>query len=538
MTYDVLISGAKVVDGTGNPWFYGDVALRGDRIARITPAGHLDRAMAREVVQAEGMVVCPGFIDIQSHSIIPFLTDRRSVSKVTQGVTTEIMGELWTPAPFGGQRISPFLSGFGVVSDTDEQRARQWHRFRDWIDYLADQGVSVNFGSFLGGGTVREYVKGWAMGDPSPEEIKTMCRITAEAMEDGAFGVATALIYPPNSYSTDAELIEIARIVGQYGGIYISHIRSEGDRFLESLADTIRLGQQAKVPVEIYHLKATGQRNWAKMPQAIALITKARAEGVDIAADMYPYIASGTGLAATLPAWTFADDKLFENLRDPALRQRMYTEMLDAGNRVSLAGGPEGLLVVGLRKPENKMYAGKRLSEIATMRGQHWTESVMDLVLSEGPWIHTMYFMMSEDNLKLQLQQPWIKISTDAGGYDPDTPDLPLTHPRAYGTYTRVLAKYVREEQVIPLEDAIRKMTSSVATRLGLRYRGLLSEGYYADVVIFDPQIVSDRATFTHPHQTSIGIREVWVNGQRVLADGHHTGKFPGQPVYGPGRQP
>lgn len=538
MIYDVLIAGAKVVDGTGNPWFYGDVALRGDRIARITPAGHLDRAMAREVVQAEGMVVCPGFIDIQSHSIIPFLTDRRSVSKVTQGVTTEIMGELWTPAPFGGQRISPFLSGFGVVSDTDEQRARQWHRFRDWIDYLADQGVSVNFGSFLGGGTVREYAKGWAMGDPSPEEVKTMCRVTAEAMEDGAFGVATALIYPPNSYSTDAELIEIARIVGQYGGVYISHIRSEGDRFLESLADTIRLGQQAKVPVEIYHLKATGQRNWAKMPQAIALITKARAEGVDIAADMYPYIASGTGLAATLPAWAFADDKLFENLRDPALRQRMYTEMLDAGNRVSLAGGPEGLLVVGLRKPENKMYAGKRLSEIATMRGQHWTETVMDLVLSEGPWIHTMYFMMSEDNLKLQLQQPWIKISTDAGGYDPDTPDLPLTHPRAYGTYPRVLGKYVREEQVIPLEDAIRKMTSSVATRLGLRYRGLLSEGYYADVVIFDPQIVSDRATFTHPHQTSIGIREVWVNGQRVLADGHHTGKFPGQPVYGPGRQP
>ncbi len=538
MTYDVLISGAKVVDGTGNPWFYGDVALRGDRIARITPAGHLDRAMAREVVQAEGMVVCPGFIDIQSHSIIPFLTDRRSVSKVTQGVTTEIMGELWTPAPFGGQRISPFLSGFGVVSDTDEQRARQWHRFRDWIDYLADQGVSVNFGSFLGGGTVREYVKGWAMGDPSPEEVKTMCRVTAEAMEDGAFGVATALIYPPNSYSTDAELIEVARIVSQYGGVYISHIRSEGDRFLESLADTIRLGQQAKVPVEIYHLKATGQRNWAKMPQAIALITKARAEGVNIAADMYPYIASGTGLAATLPVWAFADDKLFENLRDPALRQRMYTEMLDAGTRVSLAGGPGGLLVVGLRKPENKMYAGKRLSEIATMRGQHWTETVMDLVLSEGPWIHTMYFMMSEDNLKLQLQQPWIKISTDAGGYDPDTPDLPLTHPRAYGTYTRVLGKYVREEQVIPLEDAIRKMTSSVATRLGLRYRGLLSEGYYADVVIFDPQTVSDRATFTHPHQTSIGIREVWVNGQRVLADGHHTGKFPGQPVYGPGRQP
>ncbi|MBI4639070.1 MAG: D-aminoacylase [Candidatus Tectomicrobia bacterium] len=535
--YDVVIYGAKVIDGTGNPWFYGDVALSGDRITRVTPAGRIDRSTAREVVEANGMIVCPGFIDIQSHSIAPFLTDRRSISKVTQGVTTEIMGELWTPAPFGGRRESPFLAGFSFVSEEIQQQARHWTRFHHWIDDLSGRGVSVNIGSFLGGATVREYARGWEIGDPTSRELETMCRITAEAMEDGAFGVATALIYPPNSYSTNAELIEIARVIGQYNGVYITHMRSEADRFLESLADTIDLGRQAKVAVEIYHLKAAGQRNWHKMREAIAMIDAARAEGIDVGADMYPYIAGGTGLDASLPPWAAADGKLLDNLRDPEIRARIRAEVLDPSGDWEPLGtltGPENVLVGELRQPENTPYSGKRLAEIATARGQHWVDTLMDLVLSEGPWIGTIYFMMTEENLALQMRQPWMKFGTDAAGLDPDKPRL--THPRAYGNYPRILGKYVRDEKVLPLEDAIRKMSSAVADRLSIRDRGLLREGCYADVVIFDSQTVSDRATFDNPHQVSTGIRDVWVNGQRVLADGKHTGAFPGRPVYGPGR--
>ncbi|RMF91630.1 MAG: D-aminoacylase, partial [Nitrospinota bacterium] len=382
-----------------------------------------------------------------------------------------------------------------------------------------------------------EYAKGWSMGEATPEELTAMCRLTAEAMEDGAFGVATALIYPPNSYSTDTELVEIARVVARYGGVYITHMRSEGDRLLESLADTIALGRQTGVAVEVYHLKATGQRNWSKMPEAIAMIDAARAEGVDVGANMYPYVASGTGLGAILPDWAAAEGKLEERLHDPEMRRRIREEVLAPGNRVQLAGGPEGVLVVGLQHPEHQPYVGKTLAEIATLRGQDWVDTVFDLVCAEGPWVHTMYFLMSEENLRLQMRQPWIKFGTDAPGLDPAHPHLLLTHhPRAYGTYPRILGKYVREEGVLTWEEAIRKMTSAVANRLHIRDRGLLREGYYADVVLFDPDTVEDRATFSHPHQLSSGIREVWVNGQRVLAHGQHTGALPGRPVYGPGR--
>ncbi len=534
---DVLIRGGRVIDGTGNPWRYGDLEITGERIGRIAPSGQLDPGSFATVIDATGLTVAPGFIDIQSHSIFPFLTDTRSVSKVTQGVTTEIMGELWTPAPFGGRIASPF--GGRITGDATEwdATARSWTRFGDWLTHLVGQGVSVNFGSFLGGGTVREYAKGMDRGTPTADELATMCRITAEAMEDGAFGIAPALIYPPDAYMGTEELVALAAVVGRYGGVYITHLRSEGDRFLEALDEAIDIGRRGSCAIEVYHLKATSPRNWAKMPQAIARIEAARAVGVDITADMYPYIASGTGLTACLPPWAAEGGKLFANLRDPDMRAKIRDEVLEPSGdweaQVSLAG-PENIMPIGFRLPENRQYAGMRLAEIAAARGQHWVDALLDLLAAEGHSVATIYFKMTEDNLALQLRQPWVKISTDAGGIDP-TNATGLTHPRAYGTYTRVLGKYVREDHVLPLEDAVRKMTSAVADRLGLRDRGLLRTGQYADVVVFDPQTVGDRATFTQPHQLSVGVRDVWVNGTRVLADGEHTGAKPGARVHGPG---
>lgn len=509
MDYDVLIAGGRVIDGTGNPWVYADVALRNDRIVRIAPCGLLDRNSAREVVAAAGMVVCPGFIDIQSHSIGPFMSDRRSLSKVTQGVTTEIMGELWTPAPFGGRRHSAFAD-IGATPEA-EALGKGWTRFGDWLAYLETQGVAVNFGSFVGGATVREYAKGWDSGDPTTEELDIMRRVTTEAIEDGAFGIATALIYPPNAYSPDSELIEMARVVGEHGGLYITHIRSEGDELLESIDDTIHLARESKAPVEIYHLKATGPHNWPKIPQVIARINAARAEGIDIAADMYPYPASGTGLDTLVPYWVFEGDRFFANLRDPAVRARIRREM-EAGELDALNQGrgrtPEMIMPVGFHKSENQRYKGKRLSEIALMRGQDSLEAALDLLVSEEQEIGTIFFSMSEDNVRLQLQQPWIKISSDAGGLDPANCGTP-THPRAYGTFTRVLGHYARDEAALSLEEAIRKMSSAVANSLGLWERGILRPQAYADVVIFDPETVSDSATFADPHQLSVGIRDV-----------------------------
>lgn len=538
-SYDVLIRGARVVDGTGNPWYRGDVAISGEKIAAILPPGRIAPESAGEVVDADGLVVSPGFIDIQSHSLTPFLTDGRSLSKVTQGVTTEIMGELWSPAPFGGRRVSPFGSIF--ASEQDTKIDKPWVRFHEWLDFLAGRGVSVNFGSFVGGATIREYAKGWDQGEPTGEELDIMRRVMREAMEDGAFGIATALIYPPNAYSPNSELIEVAKVVGEMGGVYITHIRSEGDRFLESLEDAITLGREAKVPVEIYHLKATGGRNWHKMPIAIERIDQARAEGIDITADMYPYVASGTGLTVLLPDWAAEGDRLFHNLRDPEVRARIHDELVNPDpsqppSDSAYNPSRDHVMPVGLKRPENRQYIGMRLSDIAAQRGQDWADAAMDLLASENQRIGTIFFSMSEENLKLQLKQPWIKVSTDAGGIDPEGQENP-THPRAYGTYTRVLAKYVREEKVLTLEDAVRKMSGAVAQRLSLTDRGLLLPGQFADIILFNPETVRDHATFSDPHQLSTGIRDVWVNGGRVLRDGVHTNAMPGKPVYGAGRK-
>ncbi len=533
---DLLIRNGKLVDGTGSPWRYGDVALRGERIAEVTAPGVLSDDDAVEVVDAAGRVVCPGFIDIQSHSIVPLMIDGRCLSKITQGVTTEIMGEAWTPAPFGG-RIEAALSAgiYGERLTEWIERAKRWHRFGDWLAALVETGVSPNVGSFLGAGTLREYAMGLDLRAPTNDERALMRRVMAESMEDGAFGPSYALIYPPDAYAETDEIIEVCREAARYGGLYITHIRSEGDAILEAVDEALRIGREAELPVEIYHLKAAGRRNWDTMERVIEKIDAARAGGLDVTADMYPYAASGTGLSSVLPPWAAAEGKLFENLEDATKRAEIKAESMQPGGRWEAMvdqHGQEGVMPIGFQKEENKPYIGRRLSEIAQERGQDWFDTVCDLLLSERQRISTIYFSMSEANVAMQLGLPWIKVSTDAGGHDPAwAKAYGPVHPRGYGSYPRVLGKYVREERRLSLEEAVHKMSGAVAQRLSLGDRGLLVRGLQADVVLFDETTIGDRATFEEPHQLSVGVHDVWVNGVRVVRDGAHTGATPGHIV-------
>jgi dihydroorotase/N-acyl-D-amino-acid deacylase len=522
--YDVILSHGKVVDGTGNSWFYGDVAIRAGRIAKVTAAGALDQAQARERIDAKNLVVAPGFVDIQGG------LGGKSVSKITQGVTTEITGEGWTAAPAND------LTRQSQESTGRNDRAKEKlydgpHGFDAMLRAAQSKGSAVNFGSFVGATTVRQYVKGMAAGPATAAEIEKMQELVKNAMEDGAFGVGSALIYPPGEYATMNELAEITKPAGAYHGIYISHIRSEADHFLESLDEAIEIGKRAGVPVEIYHLKAAGKRNWQKETLAIAKIDAARKAGQDVSACMYPYTAGATGLTAVLPPWTAADGKLFDNLADPKIRAKIKAEMGQSETEWENMGqlaGPEGILISVTVNPANKQYASKRLSEIAAMQNKDWRDAAMDLILSEHRRVETTYFLMSEDNVQLQLRQPWMKIGIDGPGVDPVEMKDRLIHPRVYGSFPRILGKYVREEHVLPLEDAIRKMTSAATNRLGITDRGLLREGFYADIAVFDPDRVIDKSTFENPNQLSIGIQHVFVNGVAVVRDGKVTGATPG----------
>ncbi|MDX2004627.1 MAG: D-aminoacylase [Meiothermus sp.] len=532
MRLDLLVRGARVVDGSGNPWFWGDVGVSGGRIVAIAPAGKLGNAA--EVLEADGLVLTPGFIDILSHAITPLMRDGRNLSKITQGVTTEIMGEAWTPAPFGGQIAERKLSPY--VGEEWNQQMKGWSRFADWLEAMIRRGVSPNIGSFLGGGTLREYACGMRMGRASGEELETLRRVMREAMQDGAFGVSYALIYPPDDYADTDEIVEVCKVVAEHGGLYITHLRSESDRLLEALEEALEIGRRARLPVQIYHLKASRQDNWPKMSQVIDRINRARAQGQDVTADVYPYAASGTGLNAMLPNWVFEGGNSYEKLTDPTVRQRIREELARPEAAVDTRSRAEHVMPVGFYKPENQPYVGMRLSEIAAMRGQDWLECIFDLLVSEQQRIGTIYFTMSEDNVRLELGQPWTMVSTDAGGFDPAwAKAYGPVHPRGYGSYPRVLRKYVREEGVLSLEEAVRKMTSLPANRLNLFDRGRIQLGAMADLVLLDPATVTDHATFDDPHQLSTGIRQVWVNGVRVLEDGQHTGATPGQIVRGAG---
>ena len=533
--YDVIIENGRVIDGTGAAWFYGDVALRGERIAAIGPRGAFKRARAEDRVDATGHVVAPGFIDIQAQSYDNFMMgDGRALSMVTQGITTAILGEGNTPAPANEKLLA-------LETDSASQGLmRQFtgpHGFGDWLEFMVKRGASQNIGSFVGNGTVRVYGHGGGMGPATAVEIDTMQAMVRRAMQDGAFGIASALIYPPNVYASPSELTEINKAAAAYGGVYITHMRSEGDKFLEGLDEAIQVGRGAGVPVEIYHLKAAGVRNWPKMDLAIAKIDSARAAGQDVQADMYLYPAGGNSFASCIPPKYAADGKLIENLKNPALRATIVREIhaRDAGyENLCEAATPANVMVMGFKKPEYQQFEGNRLTEIAAAMNKDWAEVIIDLNVAENAGLGEILFLMSEENIKKQIRLPWMKFGTDASAHDPATA-RGMTHPRAYGNFTRLLGKYVRSERVVPLEDAVRKASAAVATRLSLTDRGVIRQGLKADIIVFDPNTVIDNATFEKPHQLSTGIRDVFVNGVAVVRNGEHTGAKPGQVVRGPG---
>jgi N-acyl-D-amino-acid deacylase len=533
--FDVLIENGKVIDGTGAAWYYGDVALRGDRIAAIGPRGAFRNAGAATRVDATGQVVAPGFIDIQAASYSNYMFgDGKAISMITQGITTAIHGEGQSPGPMNDKLLA-------TEDDTAAKRVLSGftgpHGFSKWLEYMNARGTAQNVGSFMGDGTVRVYAKGTEEGRLSPAELDTMRAMVVRGMRDGAFGIASALIYPPNTYASTEELVEAAKAMAPYGGVYITHMRSEGDKFLEAIDEAMRIGREGGVPVEIYHLKASGPRNWPKMPIAIAKIDSARAAGQDVQANMYLYPAGGNSFASCIPPKYAAGGRLLENLKNPSLRATMLAEMhaIDAGyeNLCEIAT-PANVMVVGFRKEANKRFEGKRLSEISAALGKDWAETIIDLNVDEELRLGELLFLMSEENIRLQLQQPWIKFGTDAASTDPATA-RGMTHPRTYGNFPRLFARYVREQHVIPLEDAVRKASSAVAARLKITDRGVLKAGLKADVIVFDPATIMDNATFENPHKLSTGIRDVFVNGVAVLRNGQHTGAKPGVVVRGPG---
>ena len=533
--YDVVIANGRIVDGAGNAWFYGDVAIRGDRIAKIVRRGSLAPLAGRRRIDATGMVVAPGFIDIQGAGNY-VSGDGRDVSKVTQGITTEIFGEAYTGAPIS--ELS--LADATVPAVATARRFMGPRGFDAWLRAMESHGISPNVGSFVGASTLRSFGMGMRMGAAPGDAMESMRTAMRNAMEDGAFGLGTALIYPPGNYASTEELIEIARVMAPYGGIYITHMRSEADKVLEAMDEALRIGREGGVPVEIYHLKAAGTGNWSKEAAMIAKIDSARTAGLDVQANMYPYTAGGTGLAACLPPSASADGKLFANIANDAGRARIRAEVAKPTSfweSLCEQATPAGVLIAALRSPANQQWSGKRLSEISAGMGKDWLDTVMDLLRAEQRDIGTMYFLMNEDNVRLQLKQPWMKIGTDAGGSDPDSTKA-LVHPRSYGTYPRILGKYVRDEHVIPLEDAVRKMTSAVAERLLIADRGLLRPGMYADVVVFDPQRIQENSTYEKPLQLSTGMKVVLINGVEVVHDGRHTGAKPGRIVRGSAWRP
>jgi N-acyl-D-aspartate/D-glutamate deacylase len=529
---DVLIRNGTVYDGSGSPPVVGDVAIRGDRIVAVGRG-----ARGRVEIDAKGLAVAPGFINMLSWATESLLVDGRSLGDIKQGVTLEVFGEGWSMGP-----LSESMKKEQKEQQGDLKYEIEWTTLGQYLEHLERRGVSCNVASFVGATTVRIHEIGYEDRRPTAPELERMCALVRQAMKEGALGVGSSLIYAPAFYADTAELIALSKVAAEYGGLYISHLRSEGNRFEEAVDEILRIAREAGIRAEIYHLKAAGKSNWPKMDRVIAKVEAARAAGVPITADMYTYVAGHTGLDAAMPPWVQEGGlrKWIERLRDPATRDRVRREMstpTDAWESLYLAAGsPENVLLVGFKNDQLKPLTGKTLAEVAKLRGKSPEETAMDLVIEDDSRVDTVYFMMSEENVKKQIRLPWLSFGSDSASMAPEGVFLKAKlHPRGYGNFARLLGKYVRDEKVIPLTEAIRKLTSLPAENLKIRDRGSLRPGTFADVVVFDPELIRDHATFQDPHRLATGVAHVFVNGVQVLRDGEHTGAKPGRVVRGPG---
>jgi N-acyl-D-amino-acid deacylase len=532
-TYDLVLRGGTIYDGSGGKPFVGDVAVNGDRIAAV---GSLGNAKGRKEIDARGLAVSPGFVNMLSWATETLLVDGRAQSDIRQGITLEVMGEGGSMGP-----LNEAMKKEALEQQGDIKYPIDWTTLGEYLDRLAARGIAPNVASFVGATTVRIHEVGYANRPPTPEELARMRRLVDQAMEEGALGVGSSLIYAPAFYARTDELVALCEEAAKHGGMYISHMRSEGNRLLEAIDELLDISRRARLPAEIYHLKAAGQQNWGKLDAAIRKVEAARAAGLKVTADMYTYTAGATGLDAAMPPWVQEGglEAWIGRLKDPATRERVAKEMAtptDAWENFFVAAGPEKILLVAFKNDKLKPLTGKTLAEVAKMRGKSPQETAMDLVIEDDSRIGTVYFLMSEDNVKKEIALPWVSFGSDAEA--PATEGVFLKsnpHPRTYGNVARLLGRYVRDEKVIPLQEAIRKLTSLPAANLKLRDRGRLAAGYFADLVVFDPAKIQDHATFDKPHQYATGVRQVFVNGVQVLKDGEPTGAAAGRVVRGPG---
>jgi len=533
-TYDVIIRNGTIIDGSGDASYTNDVGINADTIAYI---GDLKNAKAKTEIDATDLVVAPGFINMLSWAVESLIEDGKSQSDIRQGVTLEVFGEGWSMGPLNDKMKEDAQKDQG-----DIKFDVKWNTLEEYLQFITSKGISPNVASFVGATTLRINTIGFEDRPPTDEELETMKTLVKEAMEDGALGVGSSLIYAPAFYSSTEELIALCKVASEYDGMYISHIRSEGGKLLESIDELIKIASEANVRAEIYHLKQSGKANWHKLDAVIAKIDSARAAGLHITTDMYNYIAGETGLDAAMPPWVQEGGykKWAERLQDPIIRKKVIKEMtsdtVEWENLMKAAGSADNLLLTGFKNDSLKYLTGKTLAEVAEMRNTSPEETAMDLVIQDGSRVGTVYFLMSEENVKRQIALPYMSFGSDAGSLAPEGVFLKSsTHPRAYGNFARLLGKYVRDEKVISLEEAIHKLTTLPATNLKIKKRGALKLGYYADLAIFDPKKIQDIATFEKPQQYATGMTHVFVNGEQVLKDGEHTGALPGKVVHGPG---
>ncbi len=532
--YDLIIRDGSVYDGSGNPPRRTNLAIHGDRIAALGP---LDDASADQVLDARGLAVSPGFINMLSWAPVSLLEDGRSQSDIRQGVTLEVFGEGWSMGP-----LTDAMRAEAIQQQGDIKYSMPWTTLNEFLEHLETRGVATNIASFVGATTLRIHAIGRDDRPPSPDELNTMQALLRQAMQEGALGVGSSLIYAPAFYADTAELTALAKTAAEFGGSYISHIRSEGNNLLEAVDELIQIARDSGAAAEIYHLKAAGEANWPKLDEVFARVNQARAEGLDIRANMYTYTAGATGLNAAMPPWVQEGGHAawVARLQQADIRTRLIEEMrtpTDAWENLYMAaGGPEQVILIDFRSAALKPLTGKTLAEVMAMRGTGAEQTMIDLVIEDDSRVGAVFFLMSEDNVAAKIAQPWMGFGSDEGSYTNAGVFLNSSaHPRAYGTFARLLGHYVRDQQVISLSEAIRRLTSMPAENLKIRARGLLKAGYFADLVIFDPATVIDHASYTEPHQYATGVRHVLVNGELVLKDGEHTGATPGLVVRGPG---